>query len=87
MELLVQDQARDLADKRACLLGATSEGQRNSCSSCPHHFFLRHSALKQAELGDPMTPQMERGACGQAEKGYEEKDSSQREALLNGQNV
>ena len=68
MDFLVQDQghllARDLADQRAGLLGSGSVGQRKSCSSCPHHFDLRPSAPKQAELGNPMTPQVERDACG-----------------------
>ena len=73
MELLVQDQGhlltRGLTDKRAGLPGAGSVEQRNSCSSCTHHFVPRPSALKQAELGDAMSLQMERGAQQQAGMG------------------
>ena len=55
LDLLEQERghfvARDLADKRMGLLGAGSVEQRNSCSSCTHHFVPRPSAPKQAELG------------------------------------
>lgn len=56
--------ARDFTDKRASLLGAGSVGQRDSWSSCTHHFVPKPSAPKQVEFGDPMTLQMERGAWG-----------------------
>ena len=72
-DLLVLDQghlqARDLADKKVGWLCAGSVGQRNYCSSCPHHFVPRPSAPEQAELGDHITLQMGRGAWWQAGMG------------------
>ena len=64
MDLLVLDQghllAKDLADKRAGLVCVGLVEQRNPCSCCTHHCVPRPSALKQAELGDLRTSQMER---------------------------
>ena len=67
-----------------CRLSETKE----LLCSCTHHFVPRASAVKQAELGDPMTQQKGRGAWNQAGMGWKEKGSCLGEKpLLNDQKV